>query len=163
MFVFGFGFRAAHMADSAIKSVAAWDSILAFLIGYCGLIFCALRFGFLLVPATIAEEKIGLLRAWQISQGNFWRMFGVALAIFLPIMALLLCLLYLAGGFPQVPAGVSGAEAAALQNAAGAAFAARMQHYWYLYYSANALISLLMIGLTAGAESFAYRALVEEK
>jgi hypothetical protein len=159
--LFGLGFRAAHMSDSAIKTVAGLDVLLAFIAGYCG-IYCATRFGFLLLPATIALDRIALFQSWLTSDRNFWRMFAISLVVFLPLLAVMLLALYLLGAFPPIPPGVSTAQIAALQNAASTAILARMQNYWFLYYPANALLSLVIAGLAAGAQSFAWRALTED-
>jgi hypothetical protein len=157
--LFGLGFRLAHMSDSAIRTVAGLDVILAFIVGYCGGIYCAMRFGFLLFPATIALDRVALFQSWLTSHRNFWRMFGISLAVFLPLLAPMLLAFYLLGAFPHVPAGSSPAEIQALQNAASAAMFARLQHYWYFYYPANAILTILIAGLAAGAQSFAWRAL----
>jgi hypothetical protein len=160
--LFGAGFRLAHMSDSAIRTVAGLDVLLAFAAGYCGGIYCAVRFGFLLFPATIALERVALFQSWLTSHHNFWRMFGISLAVFLPVLAAMLLALYLLGAFPAIPRGVSNAQIAALQAAASTAMFARMQSYWYLYYPANAALSLVVAGLAAGAQSFAWRALTDE-
>jgi len=160
--LFGLGFRAAHMSDIAIKTVAGLDVLLAFIAGYCGGIYCAVRFGFLLFPATIALERVALFQSWLTSHHNFWRMFGISLAVFLPVLAVMLLALYMLGAFPPIPPGVSNAQIAALQNAASTAIFARMQSYWYLYYPANALLSLVIAGLAAGTQSFAWRALTDD-
>lgn len=159
LFLFRLGLGAAHVSDDAMKNIARFDVILAFVIGYCGFVFCAVRFGFLLFAATIAEDRIALTRSWTLSHGNFWRMFWVALAIFLPLAAVELIAFYWLGAFPRIPAGASPAEIQALQGAASALAAAQMRHYWYLIYPGGAILAFLAYGFLAGAQSFAYRVL----
>jgi hypothetical protein len=161
LIVFRLGLGAAHVSDNAMKGIATFDVFLAFLIGYCGFVFCGLRFGFLLSVTTIAEARIGLFRSWTLSHGNFWRIFVIALAIILPFLIIEGVALYALGIFPHVPTGATLAEIQALQNAASAAVSARMQHYWYLVYPCGAILALLLYGLAAGAQTFAYRALTE--
>jgi hypothetical protein len=48
-------------------------------------IYVAARLVFLLAAVTVAEEKIDLVRAWSLTKGNFWRIFGVGLATVVPI------------------------------------------------------------------------------
>jgi len=160
--VFGLGFHAAHMSDSAIKTVAGLDVALAGLAGYCAAIFCGVRFGFLLFPATIALDRVALFQSWLTSQRNFWRMLGISLAVFLPLMLVMLLGLYLVGTFPHIPPGASQAQIQALQQAASASAIARIQHDWYFYYPGSAIMNLLVAGLAAGAQSFAWRALTED-
>ena len=162
MIAIGLGFRLAHMSDSAIKTVAGLDVLLVFIAGYCGGIFCGVRFGFLLFPATIALDRVALFQSWLTSHRNFWRMLGISLAVFLPLMLVMLLGLYLVGAFPHLPPGASQPQIQALQRAASAAAIARIQHYWYFYYPVSAMMNLLFAGLAAGAQSFAWRTLTEE-
>ena len=161
LFVFRLGLGAAHVSDTAMKGIAAFDIALAFLTGYCGFIFCAVRFGFLLFAATIAEDRIALARSWTLSHGNFWRMFAVLLALFLPFLIVEIIGLFALGIFPHFPAGATPAEIRALQQATSAAATARMQHYWYIVYPVSAALNLLIYSLAAGAQSFAYRVLTD--
>ena len=161
LFLFRLGLGAAHISDTAIKGILALDVSLAFIVGYCGFIFCALRFGFLLGATTIAEGRISLFRSWTLSHGNFWRMFVASLALFLPFLVPEGVGFYALGLFPHIPTGTTLVEVHALQNAASAAASARMQHYWYLVDPVIAVFALLLYGLMAGAGVFAYRALTE--
>jgi hypothetical protein len=159
LLLFRLGLGAAHVSDAAIKMILAWDVALAFLAGYCGAVFCGLRFGFLLGATTIAEKRIGLFRSWTLSHGNFWRMFVVSLALFLPFLVLEGLAFYALGIFPHLPPGASPVEIRALQNAASATAMARMQHYRYFVYPGGAVVALLLYGLMAGGGVFAYRVL----
>jgi hypothetical protein len=44
------------------------------------------RLSYLIVPVTVAEHRFGVWRSWELTKGNFWRIFAVTLAILLPIM-----------------------------------------------------------------------------
>jgi hypothetical protein len=160
--LFNLGFHAAHMSDAAIKAVSAGDAALAFTVGYCGFIFCAVRFGFLLFPATVAEEKNGLFRAWTLSHRNFWRMLVTSLAAVAPVLLAECVLLVSLGLFKLPPPGATPAQVQAMQNAAEAAANARMHEQWYLFYPALALVMLLTYGILAGSQAFAYRALADD-
>ena len=53
------------------------------------ILYALFRLGFFLAAATVAEEKVGLGRAWQLSAGNFWRIAGVALATLGPLLLIM--------------------------------------------------------------------------
>jgi len=160
-FLFRLGFQAAHMSDAAINTVSTLDIALALLVGYCGFIFCAVRFGYLLFPATISEGKIGLFNAWSLSEKNFWRMLLSSVAVTLPILALEILFLAMTGIFRFPPPGATPAQIQAIQNTVAATADARMHHYWYMFYPLQGLVMILTYGTLAGAQSFAWRTLSE--
>ncbi|HKD23256.1 MAG TPA: hypothetical protein VKB71_14670 [Rhizomicrobium sp.] len=51
------------------------------------LIYVQVRLLFLLVPATVAEKRFGLWRSWELSRGNFWRIFVVGVGTLSPLLA----------------------------------------------------------------------------
>jgi hypothetical protein len=161
LFLFRLGLTAAHISGTALTDIMAGDAALAFLAGYCGFIFCWVRFGFLLGATTIAEDRIGLVRSWTLSYRNFWRMFAVTLAIFLPFFALEMMAFVMLGAFPHVTPGASPAQVRAAEQAANALMMANMQHYSYLVVPLAMVAAVLLYGLMAGASTFAYRALTE--
>jgi hypothetical protein len=163
LYVFRLGLGAAHVSDNALKGIAIFDVALAFLVGYCGFILCAFRFGFLLFPATIAEDRIALFRSWTISHGNFWRIFVIVLALFLPLVILEMTGFYWLGLFPHFHAGMTPMQMQAAQQAASAAAFAKMRQYGYVIYPVGAFAALFINSLMAGAQSFAYRALTQER
>lgn len=58
---------------------------LAIFAGLAFLLYIALRLFFFLPAVVVAEEKIGIERAWLLGGHNFWRIFIIALAVFVPI------------------------------------------------------------------------------
>jgi len=58
----------------------------AFLIVVFGMIYVLLRLVFLQPPLAVAEGRKVLSRSWSLSKGNFWRIFGILLAIFVPLI-----------------------------------------------------------------------------
>jgi hypothetical protein len=64
--------------------------VVAALAGICALIYTAVRLSFLMVPAAVNEGEFGLTRSWQLTQGNFWRIVGIACGTLLPIGIVLL-------------------------------------------------------------------------
>jgi hypothetical protein len=163
LFFFRLGLGAVHISDTAIKNILGFDTLLAFVVGYCAIIFCILRFGFLICATTIAEGKIGLTRSWTLSHGNFWRILVILLAIFLPFMTLEFAVMAAAGLFPHLPPpGATVAQLQAFQAermARTTAAMGLMQHYWYVAYPVLAVFVVFLYGAIAGAQSFAYRVL----
>jgi hypothetical protein len=54
-------------------------------VAVCWLIYVSARLTFFLPAVVVAEERIGLGRAWELGRGNFWRMVAVVIAVFLPV------------------------------------------------------------------------------
>ncbi len=161
-FLFNLGFHATHMTDAGIAAATQWDAALAMLLGYCGFIFCAVRFGFLLFPATVAEEKGGLFRARTLSNGNFWRMFAASVAAVVPVFAAEVLLVIWMGEFKMPPPDATPAQLRAIQAATEAAADAKIHDQWFVFYPALALVMLLTYGILAGIQAFAYRALADD-
>ena len=72
---------AAHYAPGIlglVKVVAVCSAVL-------WVVYMALRLTFFLPAVVVAEERIGLGRAWELGGGNFWRIIGLMFAVLLPI------------------------------------------------------------------------------
>ncbi len=63
--------------------------ILLYLSMLCGVIYVAIRLNFFLPPIIVSEKKIDILRSWNLSEGNVWRIIGIYIGIALPFIALL--------------------------------------------------------------------------
>lgn len=116
---------------------------------FCTFLYVAIRQFFLLAPVIVAERHLGIRRSWKLSDGNFWRMLTIYLAVVLPAAAVNFAVLL------AVPR-MSGSGA--LQQG-GAANLISGHNIWFtlLYVLA---FSTLLCGLVYGAQTFAYRALV---
>ena len=152
----------AHVSDVAITAIAILETVLIFLLGYCGFLYCGVRFGFLLGAATIAQDRIGLAESWTLSHRNFWRMFIVSLAIFLPFVIIEGGFMAALGIFRFPPPETSPAVANAIMQARMAAMQSMLLHYWYIYLPVFGAMMVLLYGVLAGAGSFAWRALTED-
>ena len=78
----------AALAQLEAQSVGGPVSQVATAIALPGILFViylAVRFGFILVPAVVAENRIDFARIWTLTRGNFWRIFAVVLAIAIPL------------------------------------------------------------------------------
>jgi len=72
--------------DPVVRQEVLGVAAIAVLAGILALIYVFTRLGFLLVPASVSEGGFGLERSWQLSKGNFWRIFAVGVATLLPVM-----------------------------------------------------------------------------
>jgi hypothetical protein len=52
----------------------------------CFFFYAMVRLTFFLPAVVVAEERIGLGRAWELGGGNFWRIFVIYLLVVLPVM-----------------------------------------------------------------------------
>jgi hypothetical protein len=149
---------AAPNVATAVIGLAAAILILA---AYGGLIFLVVRFFFLLAPVNIAEQRLGVGRAWLLSRGNFWRLFLIVLAILLPVAAVEYGLMFAVAGLPPMPhgAGPQAMQAARLAWQVTALSAA--VRYWYIAVPIFAALMVLYLGSGCAAQAFAYRALAE--
>lgn len=123
------------------------------------MIYALLRLAFLLTPVVVAENRISLRRPWELSRGNFWRMFAVVLAIVVPLaLAAILLLLLVVGWAPfeELRPGMPADEMEAWSKRLQAA----IQEKQFIVDAGEFVISLLGLGLGCGAMAAAYRALV---
>ena len=155
-----FGLSAA--APQAAKTIAGLLALLAILACYCGLIFVAVRFFFLLAPVNVAEARLGVGRAWLLSRGNFWRALLVTLAIVLPIAILEYVFIFAAVGFPPMPQGGPQAYEAA-RLAWQVSILSAIWRHWYIALPIFAVIMVLYLGAGCAAQVFAYRKLTEDE
>jgi hypothetical protein len=119
----------------------------------------SVRLTFLLPAVVVAEERIGLGRAWELGGGNFWRMFAVVIAVFVPV----------AIGFGIVQAAVFGASFAIPGNLRPDMDIHEFGRTLLRQYGALSLVAvafqvierILFMGLGNGMIASAYLALVQ--
>jgi hypothetical protein len=128
---------------------------------FCAFIYIATRLSFLLAPVVIAENKISLFRSWELSKGNFWRIFVVFLAIVVPLFVLefaILGAIYGSSLIPPIHPGVTPEELNAF-NQHQRQMMQNSQGWWFITYPLGLLVSVVFYGIFTGASAFAYRAL----
>ncbi len=139
-------------------------TVIAVLLAVAFFAFMALisvRFLFLLAPTNVIEQKLGIVRAWELSAGNFWRAFLVALAIFVPLTIANYAVSFSVGGLPPSTAGLSKEAADAVRMAWQVRQLNLLADRWYIVLPATALIMLFQFSAGCAAQAFAYRALTE--
>jgi hypothetical protein len=139
------------------EALLALAIVVLFFVALGAIVYIGARLGFLLIPATVVEEHISLTRSWVLTQGNFWRIFGILLAVMAPLFIIEMVGIAAIMGpalFAPLPNGTAEVVSAALQ----ARFAAVGQHAPALI-GLRLLIAPFQLGLSMGASAFAYRAL----
>jgi len=79
---------AAALAAVAANAIAHYGPAIAVILGIvasCWIIYVAVRLFFFLPAVVVAEGQIGLIRAWELGGGNFWRIFAVCFVVFVPV------------------------------------------------------------------------------
>ena len=124
---------------------------------YVGLLFAmiyfGLRFGAMMPALAVSENGPLLPRAWKLSAGNFWRIFAVVLAIFIPVQI----------SAALVQLAVQGPQALMPDLHPTSAMAAAQLHAFAMNMpmasGINFLFAPLWLGLLLGAGSSIYRSL----
>lgn len=129
------------------------------LAGVLAIVYAVIRLSFLLVPATVVEEKVGLGRAWELSSGNFWRIVAVGVASLGPIVVLSVLgeALILGSSATAHAASAAGNNAQQMQQMANQMRVAARN--LPLLYGLSFVISPLVLGLALAPAAFAYRVL----
>ena len=141
----------AHYAGG-ISGLAKFASVAA---AATWIVYVALRLVFFLPAVVVAEERIGLARAWALGRGNVWRILGLMLAVLLPaaIVDGILSRLLTGGMTMTAIAGQAASPAQAL-----AAVLSRLHGVWPLLLALDIVYVTLMTGLALGAMANAYKA-----
>jgi hypothetical protein len=129
---------------------------------YLPMLYLAIRLFFFVLPAAVAEGRVGVRRSWQLSRGNFWRIFALSLCLLIPLILIDLVIFAVADMPPTAPVNATPVQMAAFQ-AAAAAWASRVpavERYWYVYYPLYGVFTVAFNGFLAALQVFAYRALV---
>ena len=145
--------------------IAVWTVWALLVVLLIFIITVIIRMSFLLVTIVVAERKIDLIRAWELTRGNFWRAFVIVTCTATPAWLLYLGIQFAFVGFAAAGEATSVSPMTVQFTGTAQTVAARM-HYvlaWLPYlYAAWFLVRPLAVGLSAGAAAAAYRALVPD-
>jgi hypothetical protein len=126
----------------------------------CGVAYALVRLSFLLIPATVAEQHVGLGRAWELSGRNFWRITAVGIAVLGPITLVAVTAQVAIMGpatFLHNATGVTHDTAQQMKDMA-AQMRDAAKHLPALY-GLSFLMAPFFMGLALSGSAFAYRAL----
>jgi hypothetical protein len=144
----------------------AWGALVVVVLGIalaCFGIYVAVRTFFFLPAVVVAEDVLGLGRSWELGAGNFWRIIGVVLVIYLPVLFAVgivnqtimqatimpLILQHAGNGEPQTPA-----QTAAMLREVFAVMGRYLPYFGVVYI----LQTILLVGIDVGAVATAYKA-----
>jgi hypothetical protein len=152
-------------AEGEVPAIAGLLIFFFVLVILGAVLYLYLRLGFFLTPVVVVEEKIDFRRAWYLSDGNFWQMFGVTLGIVAPFFVVYLIYFYLFFGFDLFTAGIPlpGEDPEAIRQRgleAQIAFNERANATWYISLPFGMLLAVVFYALGPAASAFAYRVLV---
>lgn len=130
----------------------------------CFVIYVSVRMGFLLAPVAVAERRVSLIQAWQLTQRNFWRSFAVLLVICAPLVAIWGIYLKEVGFFEGFSLNMTPEQMEVWrlhQFEVSRHMNELSKQYWYISYPISFVLSAIIYGLFAGASACAYRAVAE--
>lgn len=123
------------------------------------MVLVAVRLVFLLPAVVVAENHVSLKRGYHLTYGNFWRIVGVVLAIVIPL-AVVQSAIQIAVFGPDfmstqiMPSDTPEEMAAKLQI-----LQTQLKGGLFMLVPVWIIVSIINLGLTAGAGAFAYKAL----
>ncbi|MGB8365640.1 MAG: hypothetical protein ACLQUZ_03495 [Rhizomicrobium sp.] len=168
VFLLVFGIGALVVGSGAIASVDwtllkpwAAAAIVAFALAVlCAFVYFAVRLTALLVPITVAEQRFGLVRSWQLSKGHFWNLLAIFVVTWLMLVVLELVTFAVIG----VPLFFAASLAHAHANGPDAVSLVFKSVEPYLPLGGVVLLAVspVLYGLYIAPWAFAYRALVPE-
>jgi len=164
--VLGGALTAASGRDAGMAAAALTVGLVALAI-VCAMIYIGARMSFLLPAVAVAEKRVSLIRAWQLTKGSFWRIFLVVLVLVIPFVVaewvFMVYVLKISFAMPHPGMTPSEIQAAIEQRQAmNSRMMMDSQRYWYVYQPAGLFAGLLLYGMFAGAAAHAYRAVTHE-
>jgi hypothetical protein len=143
------------------RTLGAGFVVVPFLLIYFAILYVFVRLLYFVGPATVAERQMILNRSWQLTRGNFWRIFAILLATLLPIYLAEIVLMG-AAAIPMIHQLVA-MRGNADPTAIFAAIWAGMARLLLYYAAVGFLVAPFFYGLLIAPAAFAYRALVPAK
>ena len=122
----------------------------------CFFVYVAIRWTFFIAPVIVAEDHLGLGRAWQLGRGNFWQILAVVIVVYLPIS--------IVGSIVAqiVISVIGGSSLVTLPDHPTAEQIAAMVHQLFItmvpaFGIASILQMIALLGAFSGAQAIAYR------
>jgi hypothetical protein len=155
------GALAAAFGSAATTIVAGLFGFLIGLTAECAVFYLLTRLSFLVLPVTIVEKRIGIFRSWELTKGNFWRIFAVGFVTWAPFMLLSIVLevMLFAPILASLGTKPQPADPAVVMRAMISHFESFVP-YLPLVWIAFVLVTPVFYGLIIAPAAFAYRALV---
>ncbi|HVV64638.1 MAG TPA: hypothetical protein VHC42_04165 [Rhizomicrobium sp.] len=129
------------------------------------MVYMCFRLFFFLPPVVVAENSIGIGRAWALGGGNFWRMLIVFIAVFLPVVivgGILSNALFGAFWWSQMREAILSGHPVPPDELVGM-FVRGLKNVWPLYLVFEIVYITLLTGIGFGAIASAYRSVTSEE
>lgn len=144
----------------ATSHVTAIVTLFVLIAVFLPMVYFGIRLLSFQTAVAVVEHRFGLWRSWSLSRHNFWRLYAIAMAIWIPLMIVYLIALGLTMG-PSL------AKMMAAASAGPEAFHAahrewmvsvinNLKYYMFIFLPVGPIVN----GLTIAPGAFAYRALV---
>jgi len=136
----------------------------SFLIALSAVLYVAVRITFFMAPVVVAEKTLRPSRMWALGKDQFWRMFGIFLAVWAPGIILSIVMMAFVydmetlAAFAQLPGETPEAHEARIM-ALQIDIARRPIEYWYVFQPLGFVMAFFTYSLAPAASAFAYRAL----
>jgi len=150
---------AALVGAAAGKIVVTVISGLVSLAGIAAVIYAMVRLSFVMVPAITVEGGFGIARSWELTQGNFWRIFAIGLSTVLPLLLVVIAVQVIVLGPGYFVPDLAAMKDPALQAKHMAAQMESMAEHLPVLAAFGFVIAPLLYGLGTAPSAFAYRQL----
>jgi hypothetical protein len=158
----------AAIAGAAMKGAASpvarpFVALAIVLIGFgfwLFLVYASVRMTFLFLPVTVAERRIGILRSWELTKGNFWRIFGIGIIVLAPLIVLSIAFAMQILGTDYLTFAMQHAKEPDLIRAHVMERTMMMYQNLPLLFAGMFVLFPVIYGLLISPAAFAYRALV---
>ena len=156
-FVLGIGGISLLLSKVAAPAQVPVTGLLC-VIAFFWFFYAVVRVTFFIPAVVVAENHIGIRRAWHLGRGNFWRIIGILLIVALPLS---MAVSTIGSSMLQMAMGPDfGGNLAGATPAEGQKVLMDMLHALgkiWPYYAALQLVGMILqAGLTAGASANAY-------
>lgn len=123
-------------------------------------LYFLIRLSYFLVPVTVAENRIGIWRSWELTKGNVWRIVGISLAILLPLFVIEMIAGMIAFGQTIAEFAAAAVKSPGTADARAALLMKSLLHSLPLLGIVAFVLAPIVYGLVLSPAAFAYRALV---
>jgi hypothetical protein len=151
-----FGVSSAQSNPSAFLALVPLIFVAGFAI-FLLMMYIFVRLGYLMLPVTVAEQQFGVFRSWQMTKGNFWRIFLILIATLGPLLVVEFVYLIVMYGSEFVQA-FQQIQQHPKDATPMIGFSMAMR-YGMVTWIAGLVIAPVSYGLIYGQSAFAYRAI----
>ena len=146
----------AGMADATAAGVVSGVGGIIFVLA---MILIGVRLVFLLPAVVVAENHVSIKRGYHLTYGNFWRIVGVILAIVIPIAVVQSAIQMVVFGPDFMAMNIMPSDSPEEMAAKLQMLQTQLKSGLLIMVPIWVVVSIINLGLTAGAGAFAYRAL----